>query len=217
MIPVLSSSDTDRYRNAEPVATQYLRRERPLSTLLVVLAVSVFLGAYLTTSLVPAMGVAVVEVVVLRMPVLRTHGTARLSTDDDPDAVRAAFAGPRPPVLALQWGIADEVAAEDDTATYTISYLFGLRSTELAVRTRTATIDGGERVELEVTENGRPWGSYTATIRRDGDRTTVDIEYGSDRRTGLRRLPQTLVARRYRDEILEAQGYTVLERHSHIV
>ncbi|WP_229112458.1 hypothetical protein [Halapricum desulfuricans] len=213
-----SSSDTDRYRNAEPVATQYLRRERPLSTLLVVLAVSVFLGAYLTTSLVPAMGVAVAEVVALRMPVLRTHGTARLSTDDDPDAVHAAFAGPRPPVLALQWGIADEVTAEGDTATYTISYLFGLGSTELVVRTRTeTTTDGGERVELEVTENGRPWGSYTATIRRDSDRTIVDVEYGSDRHIGLRRLPQTLVARRYRDAILEAQDYTVLERYSHIV
>lgn len=199
------------------VAQRYLERERPLSVLVAVVVVSVFFGTYLAMSLLPAVAVGAVLVVVVRAPVLRPHGTVRLRSGDDPATVREAFAGPTPPVLAFQWGIADEVTGEDGTATYAVSYLFGLRSADFTVRTRPeSTTEGADEVELDVSANGQQWATYTATIRDAGDGTVVDVEYDSDRRFGLRRLPQQLVARRYRDEALEAQGYAVVERDSRL-
>jgi hypothetical protein len=168
------------------------------------------------TSLLPAVVVGAVLGVVVRAPVFRPHGTVRVRSDDDPETVRAAFAGATPPMLAFQWGIADTVTTENGTATYTVSYLFGLRSADMAVHPHATTVDGNAHVELTVKTNDQEWSTYTATIRGDGDRTVVDIEYTSDRRFGLRRLPQRLVARRYRDAALEAQGYYVIERDSHI-
>lgn len=212
-----SPTGGDRRESAVAVAQRYLGRERPLSALVAVVVVSVFFGTYLATSLLPAVAVGAALVVVVRAPVLRPHGTVRLRSDDDPKTVREAFTGPTPPVLAFQWGIADEVASEDGATTYTVSYLFGLRSVDFTVRTRTGTTtDGAGQVELDVTTNGQQWATYTATIREDGDQTVVDVEYNSGRRFGLRRLPQQLVARRYRDEALEAQGYAVVERDSQL-
>lgn len=242
-----STKDVDRPRAAVDVARSYLRRERPLSALVVLIAVALFLGAYVATSLLPAIAVAVVLVVAARAPLLGSSGTVRLRTDETPDAVVEAFLGPTPPVLGLQWGIADEVLTHDEgephgrsatdvegepesedepydergtgseVATYRVSYLFGFRSVRMAVRSREEPApDGVRRVEVEVTADGHPWATYTATIgrgdgRADG-RTTVDVAYTADRRFGLRRVPQQWIATRYRDDVLAAQGYTVVER-----
>lgn len=208
-----SPNEVERPREAVTVAKRYLRRERPLNVLVVTLAVSVFLGTYLTASLLSAIAVAAVLVVAARAPVFRSRGTFRLRTDESPAAVVEEFAGPTPPVLALQWGIADGVSVGDDAVRYRTSYLFGLRSVTVAVRTRTDTAaDGGERVELELTADDRPWATYTATVSGEGDGTVVDVEYESNRRFGVRRVPQQFVAERYRDDVLTAQGYTVVER-----
>lgn len=211
-----ATNDSQRPREAVRVAKRYLRRERPLTGLLVIAAVSVFLGVYVLTSLLPAAGVAVLLILIARVPILRSQGTARLRTDADPETVVAAFSGPVPPILALQWGIADEVTTEDETATYRTSYLFGLRTAVVTVSTRTYTTpDGAHDVELEVSANGNPWATYTATISETTEGTVVDIEYTASRRFGLRRLPQHLYAERYRTELLPVQGYTVVERDSH--
>ena len=210
-------TDGNRPDAGVAVAQQYLRRERPLSALVAIVVASLFIGTYLLTSLVPAVAVAAVLAVVVRAPVLRPHGTVRLRSDDDLETVRTAFAGPTPPVLVFQWGVADDVTTDDDTATYSTSYLFGLRSADVTVRTHTeTTTHDGTRVVMEVTASNQPWATYTASIRADGDQTRIDVEYDSDRRFGLRRLPQQLFAHRYRDEALEAQGYTVIERESHL-
>ncbi|GGM54272.1 hypothetical protein J2752_000616 [Halarchaeum rubridurum] len=212
----MPSPDADRPPEARAVAERYLRRERPLSALVVVLAVALFLAAYAATSLLPAVGVAAVLLVVARAPILTSNGTIRLRTDADPKTVAASFAGPTPPVLALQWGVADGVVPADDGATYPVSYLFGLRSIEMAVETHVSeTDDGARRVELDVTANGSAWATYTATIRDDGEGTVVDVEYDAERRFGLRRVPQQLVAERYRDEALAVQGYEVVARDAH--
>ncbi|MFC7021259.1 MULTISPECIES: hypothetical protein [Haloarcula] len=88
-------------------------------------------------------------------------------------------------------------------------------SGRITVRSQTDTTPrGARRVELEVTVNDQPWATYTATISTDDDRTSVDVEYTSNRRFGLRRIPQQIVAERYRNEALTAQGYTVVERDS---
>ena len=207
-----SGTDAGRRREATAVAERYLRVERLASNSFAVLAVAVFLGTGLLTSLLPAVVVGLLLVGVARAPVLQTSGTVRLRTDDGPDAVVDALTGPTPPVLPLQWGIADEIDADGDAVTYRTSFLFGLRTATVTVRTRTETApDGSRRVELDLEENGDPWGTYTADVS-GGGRTEVDVEYASKRRFGLRRVPQALVAGRYREEAFAAQGYTVVER-----
>ncbi|GGN11027.1 hypothetical protein [Halarchaeum nitratireducens] len=212
----MPSDDIERPPEALDVVTRYLRRERPVSALVVVLAVSLFLGTYLATSLLPAVVVAAVLLVTARSPVLQSRGTFRLRTDAERDAVVDEFTGPIPPVLALQWGAADEVTTDDGVAIYTVSYLFGLRSVAVSVRTRTDAAPNGDcLVESEVTVNAQPWATYTSTIGETNDRTVIEVEYTSNRRFGLRRIPQQLVANRYRDDALAAQGYTVVERDAH--
>ena len=207
------SANQNTERAAAAVAEQYLRRERPVSALIAVLVVAVFLGTYLAASLVPALVVAAVLLVVVRAPVFRPQGTGRLRTDADIETVRESFTGPTPPVLVFQWGIADDVSSQDGRVTYRLSYLFGLRTIEMTVRTRTTTTqDGGYHVELDATANGQPWSSYTVTIHRRDGQTVVEYEYTANRRFGLRRVPQRYIADRYRDKALGEQGYTVVHR-----
>ncbi|ELZ85507.1 hypothetical protein C453_06818 [Haloferax elongans ATCC BAA-1513] len=227
-----STNDIERPQEALAVAQRYYRRERLLSFLVVSLVTSLFLGSYLLTSLLPAVVVvAALLVVVARAPILQSYGTVRLRTDDAPEAVVNEFASPTPPMLALQWGVADEVTTGDGDVTYPISYLFGLRTAEMALQTQTEpTPDGAHRVTVEITMNDQPWATYVATIEgNDGangsdangstdnsnGQTTVDIEYTSNRRFGLRRFPQQFFTERYRDEALSVQGYTVVGRDSH--
>ncbi|WP_227134279.1 hypothetical protein [Halorubellus salinus] len=207
----------DRPSEAVAVAERYRRRERPLSALIVCLVVSAFLGTYVVTSLVPATVVGAALAVVARAPVLRSRGTVRLRTDDPPDAVVDAFAGPTPPVLAFQWGIADEVRPGTDSVTYETTYLFGRRSVEVTVESHTERTSTDARcVELVVTAANRPWATYTATVRERDGGTVVDVEYASTRRFGLRRLPQQWVAERYRERALAVQGYVVVDRDAHV-
>ncbi len=211
-----STNTLERPREAHAVAQRYLSRERLLNGLVVVIAVSVFLGTYLVTSLLPSIVVAALLVVVARAPLIQSYGTVRLQTDLDSTAVIDSFTGPTPPVLAFQWGIADEIEQEAGAVTYRVSYLFGLRSVDVTVRTETeTTLTGEQRIELDITVNDHPWATYTATIRETDDQTRIDVEYASERRFGLRRIPQQVVAERYRDDALIAQGYTVIERDAH--
>lgn len=211
-----STNDIERSQEALNVAKRYHRRERPLSAFVVILVVSVFHGTYLATSLLPAIVVAAILLIAARAPVLQSRGTIQLQTDDDLETVVDDFTGPTPPVLALQWGVANEVTTEDNMAIYPVSYLFGLRSVEVAVDTHTdTTSSGGYLVESEVTVNDQPWATYTSTINSTNEHTIIEVEYTSNRRFGLRRIPQELLAKRYRDDVLTAQGYTVVERDAH--
>lgn len=210
-----STERIERPQEALRVAKRYLRRERFVNALVVTLVVSLFLGAYVTTSLLPAVVVAAVLLVAARAPILRSEGTVQLRTDDDRETVLDTFTGPTPPVLALQWGVADAVTIEESVPTYPTSYLFGLRSVEPTVHTRTESTSDGERVELEVRVNDNPWATYVATVSAADGGTLIDVEYRSDRRFGLRRVPQQLLAKRYRDGALRAQGYAVVERDAH--
>jgi len=208
-----STRPVDRPQEALAIAKRYLRCERPLSALVVVLAVVGFLGTFVATSLVPAVVVGVLLTVVARAPIIESRGTVRLRTDEVAESVVDSFTGPIPPILVFQWGIADEIHTGDETVTYRLSYLFGLRSVEVTVDTRTdRTPDGGRRIELELTVGGQPWSTYVVTVDTRDDGTVVEYEYTADRRFGLRRIPQRIVAKRYRDEALEAQGYVVVER-----
>ena len=199
------------------VAGRYFRAQVLATALFAALLVAVFLGTGLLTSLLPAVVIGLLLIGVARAPVFRTRGTVRLRTNDGPDAVVDALTGPTPPVLPLCWGMADEIDADGDAITYRTSFLFGLRTATVTVRTRTETApDGTRRVELALKENGDPWASYTADVIGGDGGTEIDVEYASDRRFGVRRLPQALVAGRYREEAFAAQGYTVVERRREV-
>jgi hypothetical protein len=208
-----SARTVDRPQEALAVAKRYLRRERPLSALVVVLAVVVFLGTFVATSLVPAVVVGTLLLIVARVPIIESHGTVRLRTDETAQSVVESFTGPTPPVLVFQWGIADEITTGDGAVRYWLSYLFGVRSVEVTVETKTSRTPAGDpRIELNVTVDGQPWSTYVATVEPGEDGTVVEYEYTADRRFGLRRIPQRIVANRYRDEALDAQGYVVVSR-----
>ena len=130
-----------------------------------------------------------------------------------PVSASTTASGPTPPVVPLQWSIADEIDADGDAVTYRTSYFLGRRTATMTVWARTDVApDGTRRVELDLEENGDPWASYTADVIGGDGGTEIDVEYVSDRRFGVRRLPQALVAGRYREEAFAAQGYTVVER-----
>lgn len=208
-----STRSVDPPPAALAVAKRYRSRERLLSALVVVFAVVAFVGTFVATSLVPALVVGALLIVAARAPVIDAHGTVRLRTDADAAAVAESFAGPTPPMLVFQWGLADEVVTGDGTVTYRLSYLFGLRSVAMTLDTRTThTPAGDRRVEVAVTVDGRPWSTYVVTVTPRDAETVVTYEYTAERRFGLRRLPQRLVATRYRDEALDAQGYVPIGR-----
>jgi len=204
-------------RDAVEVVRRYHRVERAASGVLALFAAGLVAAAVLWLSLLQAAVAALVVLAVVRVPFFRSHGVANLTTDAAPEAVRADFTGPTPPVLTYQWAVADEVRRTEAGAVYEVSYLFGIRSTSLTVEVREAPAgEGGATgdadLELVVTTAGRPWATYAVSVdERDGE-TAVYVEFASDRRYGLRRLPQWLVAQRYRDGVLAAQGYTVVER-----
>ncbi|WP_435116111.1 hypothetical protein [Halolamina sp. C58] len=207
------TDDIEVPRDATAVARRYLRVERLVSG-----AVALGIGiagaaAFLYLPPLWALVPIVALVALARAPVFRSGGRARLRTDASPESVREAFAGATPPPLALQWGIADDVRAADGGAAFDISYLFGLRTVEMRVDSEVVeAVSEPDRVELTVTVDGQPWGSYTAWIEPVEGGTGITVEVGSDRKFGLRRLPQQLVARRYRDAALAAQGYETVER-----
>jgi len=212
----VSSTNLAVSKGVHEVVQQYLRRERPLNALVVVFLVLIFLGAYSLTSLLPAVLVGGTLLVGMRLPILQSNGTFQLRTKEGVDTVIDEFTGPTPPVLALQWGVADEVSVEGGTASYSVSYLFGLRSADVTVRSEThSNPDGDDMVELEVTVGGQDWATYTSTINDKGEHTAITVTYNSDRRFGLRRVPQQLIANQYRDDALSAQGYSIVARDSH--
>jgi len=205
----MPSTDLHRPPEAVAVADRYRRLERPISGAIALLLGVAVAVAVLWLPLVPGLLVAAVLVVVVRAPLFISQGTARLVADATPETVRDDFGGPTPPPLVFQWGVADAVHATGSGATYRFSYLFGLRSTTMTVETD-RNADGD--VRFVVTADGRPWATYEVTVASDGGDTVVDVTWSSDRRFGLNRVPQWLVAERYRVDALGTQGYTVVDR-----
>ena len=204
-------------QGAAEVVARYHRLERVGSGALALVAAAAVAASILWLPLLQAAVASLVVLAVVRVPVFRSHGAARLTTSAAPEAVRADFTGPTPPVLTYQWALADGVRRTDAGATYEVSYLFGLRSIDLGVEVREEPAGGGESIsdadlELVVTASGSPWATYAVSVGEQDGRTVVDVEFASDRRFGLRRLPQWLIARRYRDDVLAARGYDVVER-----
>jgi hypothetical protein len=212
---VSSTSETiDVPADAAAVAQRYHRLERLASGGVALLVAGTVGAALLFLPLLAGVVVALTVVALLRVPVVRSSGTVRLVADGDPAAVEADFESATPPLLAFQWGIADDISRTTDGASYEFSSLFGLRSVsmETEVRSAAATDDSSSGLELAVTEGEKPWANYAVTVDERETETVVNVEWTSERRFGLRRLPQWLVAERYRTKALTAQGYTVVDR-----
>lgn len=60
------------------------------------------------------------------------------------------------------------------------------------------------------------WGVADAIELTDEGETTVGVEWRSERRFGLRRLPQWFAAEHFRESALEAQDYRVVERDARL-
>ena len=209
----MPSTDSTVSSATPRIVRRYHRVERAVSTLFALAVATVAAVAFLSVSVLPALAITLATVAVVRVPVFETGGRVTLDTDATPDAVLADFAGPRPPVLAFQWGPADGVRETDDGAVYDFSYLFGLRSLSMSVTTEPLA-DDGQTLELSVSTAGQPWGRYLVRVSETDDGTVVDVEYSAERLFDLRSLPQWILARRYRDAVLDAQGYTVRGRES---
>jgi len=201
------------------VVRRYRRTERLLTGGLLVTVVGAVGGAVVALPFVAALVVGLGAAVAVRAPVFETGGSATLRTDADPETIRADFVGATPPVLAFQWSVADSVETTTDGGRYELSSLFGLWSVTMetetdrdGVATGEVAADEGATLDLRVTAGRQDLGSDAVTVRESGGATVVDVSVTSDRRFGLRRLPQWLAAERHREAALAAQGYEVLER-----
>lgn len=205
------SDGTDISEPLDVVVTRYRRIERAASWVTALLVGLVAAELIFSMPLWQGLLGAVAVLAVFRVPLFTTGGTARLRTTATPTAVREAFGGPQPPVLTLQWAIADDVTVTETGATYEVSYLLGLRSITMTT-TLAETPASATDFELRVTVGDKPWGTYGVTLTEADGETLVEIDVRSDRRFGLRGLPSWLIAQRYYDAALAAQGYTVLNR-----
>jgi len=206
-----SLSDGEPPASLDAVVTRYRRAERAASWATALFVGLVAAGLIFSLSLWQGLLGAVVVLAIFRVPLFTTGGTARLRTTATPTAVREAFSGSQPPVLALQWAIADTRTTTADGATFDLSYLLGLRSITMST-TVAETPAANSDFELRVTAGDKPWGTYRVTLTDEVDATRIEIDVRSDRRFGLRGLPSWLIAQRYYDAALAAHGYTVCAR-----
>lgn len=218
--PVPSNTDSvDIPPEVAAVVQRYHRIERPVSWAMGFSVAAVVVTALFSFPLIPALLVTIGLLVLVRFPVLRSYGAITLEANADIEAVRADFESATPPSLAFQWGLASTIQSVSNGWVYNISYLFGLRTVRMTVEINPLPSSDGEsnaEFELVMTANERPWGTYTVSLEERDRTTEIDIEYVSDRRFGLRQLPQWLVAKRYRDEALTTQGYDIVERERNL-
>lgn len=200
---------------AAAVATRYKRLERPISGVLALLVGAVVVLAVTNLRLIVGLSIAIALLVVFRLPVFKSDGNTVLKTDADIESVRRDFTSATPPVLPFQWGVADGIDWNSGSAKYDFSYLFGLRSAEMIVDIASGENGGSERdpsIKLRIRSQGKPWATYEVSIHEQDGMTRVEIDWKSDRRFSLRRLPQRLIAEQYYADALSAQGYTTIER-----
>ena len=80
----------------------------------------------------------------------------------------------------------------------------------MAVETKRFEDDADADVEIIVTVGDKPWGRYTVKTHERGGDTAVTITMRPDRRFGVRRLPDFVFGRRYRRQLFDGQGYTLV-------
>jgi len=221
----VDSDATDANRTAVPAvvrtaARRYWRRTLALRVLVALVYFPVSVAILFTLPYLPALAVIVVLLGTLAAPLFNTGGTIELTTDRSPAAVREDFMSATPPVVGFQAALADEIRPTETGAEYDLSTAFGLRSATMTIETERlagdsdpgndAATDSNADLEIVVTVDDKPWGRYrVATSERD-DGTAVTITMRPDRRFGVRRLPDFVFGRRYRRQLFDGQGYTLV-------
>ncbi|SEH12358.1 hypothetical protein SAMN04487967_0772 [Natronorubrum sediminis] len=216
----MSSTPSQRadHQEVEALVRRYHRVERIWSIAIAVLVAIVAVVALFTLPLLVGLFVALGLLALARAPLITRTTTTSAVTDAGPSTVVSEFDDASPPNLVFQWGLADSVRATDDGGAYDFTYFFGLQSATMDVDVDVRPGEPPETdlvatLEIVATTNGRSWGTHTVSVRDDGDETRLEIESTTDRRFGALFLVQGLVADRYYEDALAAQGYTVLERN----
>lgn len=207
----MPSAGTNDPASVDSIVRRYERTQGILKTSVAAVSFVGVLAAFAALPFLVALGLSLGALVLLQLPLVASAGTVHLRTDADLETVRREFESERPPILLPHWGLADVVRSTDDGAAYEISYLFGRRSVTVTVETRAVSDDLNADLEIEVAEDGRPWGTYSVALEERNGATHVTVETESDRRFPLNRLPQTIVAVRYQQASYAARGYTVVE------
>ncbi|RJX50054.1 hypothetical protein [Halonotius pteroides] len=201
-------------------ARRYWRRTLALRALTCLGYFVISIAVLFTLPYIPALAGIVVLLGTLAAPVFKTGGTIELTTDRSPAAVRDDFTDATPPVVGFQAALADEIRSTATGAEYDLSTALGLRSATMTIETErlagdSDTADGDAAdsnadLELVVTVGDKPWGRYTVTTDERDGKTAVRITMIPARRFGVRRLPDFVFGRRYRRQLFDGQGYTLV-------
>lgn len=213
-----STEQIDRQEAVNGLVRRYLIAERSLRVALISIILFIFFAIYVRTSIFLSVIVAAGMVVCIRLPIIKPRGTVQLETDLNADTVAASFSGDMPPMLAFQWGLADEIYSEGTVTKYKISYLFGTQTVEMAINTRAiVTPEQAYQVEIDVSGEEKPWAQYQVVTRQGAERRVIEYKYEAARRFSVLRLFQRIIANRYRDDVLAVQGYTLRNRQDNYV
>jgi len=208
----------------QTAAHQYWRRTVTVRVLLGLGYFVVSVALLFSLPFIPALAVIALLIGTLAGPVFTTGGTIELTTDRSPAAVSDDFTGGMPPILGFQAALADDIRPTETGAEYDLSGLGGVRSTTFHVETKqladsVSSSDAGSSgdanetdadFEAIVTVGDEPWGRYRVATDDRGAETAVTITAVRHRRVGVRRLPDLLFGRRYRRQLFDEQGYTLV-------
>lgn len=170
----------------------------------------------------PALAVIVVLLGTFVAPVFKSGGTIELTTQKSPATVRDEFTVGMPPILGFQAALADDIRLTETGAAYDLSGVSGFWSTTFRVETtqlagsasRSDVDDANDAdadFEAVVTVGDEPWARYRVTTSDRDTETAVTITVVRHRRVGIRKLPDLLLGRRYRRDLFEGHGYTLVD------
>jgi len=206
-----ATESIERPANVSTVARRYWRVTGVLRVALILCLVAVVVLAAVTLPVAQLLGVGIAVILLIRVPVLKADRTITLTTEKSPSTVHQEFRSLTPPLLAVQWCLADEIRSTDTGGEYDLSSMLGIKTATLTVESRSVdTAD--DRIELVVTTNGNPWSTYRVSTRSTDGGTEVTVSVIADRRFGIRRLPDWVAGRYYAPRLFAEQGYTVVDR-----
>lgn len=210
MVGVVNDVPMQSTPELHTVLRRYQRLERYCRVGLGVIVGGLVLAGFTLTSSMLGLLIALGVIVSLYLPLFQPQSETRLRSRHAPEEVADQWHGPRPPILAVQWGLADDIIHNNGRwVVYTFSRFGGLRSAHMTVEH--ATLDESS-VTVTVSVDGHPWGMYHVEWAVARDETIVSVTSRPVRAFGLKFIPQWIAANQVYEAILAAQGYAVMER-----
>ena len=196
------------------VLRTYQRVELLLRGSIALFAAFLVIGMYWLGSFVGAILIALGIAALLRIPLIEPCTETRLWTEQSPEDVHATFAGPRPPVLAIQWGLADAIAHEGPGETqYTFTPMFRRGTGTMIVTTTVhgATASTG-MCTIEAATTNHPWATLSIEWTEKEGGTIIDVIVHAERGFGLSYASQGIASYVLYDQILASQGLSITNR-----